>query len=80
MKKGQNGSSWTSEQSLMLGGNVHNTLPSSSTSSSLPSSSQVTSIDGVSFSEGDLLLQVDLRTYCCTSQESILQQEDAVEL
>ncbi|KAM9334157.1 aryl hydrocarbon receptor-like [Symphorus nematophorus] len=72
MKKGPNGSSWTSERSLMFGGNVPSTLPpssttsttqpssssSSSSSSSVPtSSSQVTSIDGVSFSEGDLLLQ-----------------------
>uniref|UniRef100_A0A3Q1IKW2 Aryl hydrocarbon receptor n=1 Tax=Anabas testudineus TaxID=64144 RepID=A0A3Q1IKW2_ANATE len=55
MKKGQNGSNWTSERSLMFGGNIQNapTPPSSS----MPSSSQVTSIDGVSFSEGDLLLQ-----------------------
>ncbi|KAM6957984.1 aryl hydrocarbon receptor-like [Tautogolabrus adspersus] len=62
MKKGQNGSSWTSERSLMFGGNVQNTLPSSSTTSTNVSttsstSSQVTSLDGVSFSEGDLLLQ-----------------------
>ncbi|XP_040888165.1 aryl hydrocarbon receptor 2 [Toxotes jaculatrix] len=62
MKKSQNGSSWTSERSLMFGGNVQNTLTPSSTtpsttSSSSPFSSQVTSIDGVSFSEGDLLLQ-----------------------
>ncbi|XP_051284335.1 aryl hydrocarbon receptor [Dicentrarchus labrax] len=63
MKKGQNGSSWTSERSRMFGGSVQNALPSSSTtstpssSSSLASASQVTSIDGVSFSEGDLLLQ-----------------------
>jgi len=46
MKKGQNGSS---ERSLMFGGNIP---PSSS------SFSQVTSIDGVKFNEGDLLLQV----------------------
>ncbi|XP_056287347.1 aryl hydrocarbon receptor 2 isoform X2 [Pseudoliparis swirei] len=45
MKKGQNGSS---ERSLMFGGNIP---PSSS------SFSQVTSIDGVKFNEGDLLLQ-----------------------
>lgn len=63
MKKGQNGSSWTSERSLMFGGNVQSALPPSvaaavpSSSSSLASSSQVTSLDGVSFSEGDLLLQ-----------------------
>ncbi|KAK5847743.1 hypothetical protein PBY51_016848 [Eleginops maclovinus] len=54
MKKGQNGSSWSSERSLMFGGNVQNarTPPTPSLSSS-----QVTSIDGVNFSEGDLLLQ-----------------------
>uniref|UniRef100_A0A3Q3F141 Aryl hydrocarbon receptor 2 n=1 Tax=Labrus bergylta TaxID=56723 RepID=A0A3Q3F141_9LABR len=64
MKKGQNGLSWTSERSLMFGGNIQNTLPSSSTTSTAVStnssstaSSQITSIDGVSFSEGDLLLQ-----------------------
>ncbi|KAK1876344.1 Aryl hydrocarbon receptor [Dissostichus eleginoides] len=54
MKKGQNGSSWSSERSLMYGGNVQNALTPSTPS--LPSS-QRTSIDGVSFSEGDLLLQ-----------------------
>ncbi|CAJ1086912.1 aryl hydrocarbon receptor-like [Xyrichtys novacula] len=54
MKKGQNGSSWTGDRSLMFGGNVQSTLPPSST---ISSSSQVNSIDGVSFSEGDLLLQ-----------------------
>ncbi|XP_074520500.1 aryl hydrocarbon receptor 2 [Halichoeres trimaculatus] len=52
MKKGQNGSSWTSERSLMFGGNVQNAVPPTPAASS-----QVTSIDGVSFSEGDLLLQ-----------------------
>ncbi|XP_071320931.1 aryl hydrocarbon receptor 2 [Trachinotus anak] len=59
MKKNQNGSSWTSERSLMFGGNVQNArTPSSTSSSSSPfSSSLVTSLDGVSFSEGDLLLQ-----------------------
>ncbi|XP_035484488.1 aryl hydrocarbon receptor 2 [Scophthalmus maximus] len=62
MKKGQNGSSWTSEGSLMFGGNVQNTLtPSATTTSTSPLSSiftsQVTSIDGVGFSEGELLLQ-----------------------
>ncbi|XP_018516801.1 aryl hydrocarbon receptor [Lates calcarifer] len=61
MKKSQNGSSWTSERSLMFGGSVPNALtPPSSTSTSSPSmtfTSQVTSIDGVGFSEGDLLLQ-----------------------
>ncbi|XP_070786487.1 aryl hydrocarbon receptor 2 isoform X2 [Enoplosus armatus] len=61
MKKGQNGSSWTSERGLMFRGSVQNTLTPSSTTStpsfSSASSTQVTSIDGVSFSEGDLLLQ-----------------------
>ncbi|KAK9524194.1 hypothetical protein VZT92_018051 [Zoarces viviparus] len=53
MKKGQNSSSLTSERSLMFGGNV----PSAPTPSTSSSSSQVASIDGVGFSEGDLLLQ-----------------------
>ncbi|TKS66354.1 Aryl hydrocarbon receptor [Collichthys lucidus] len=57
MKKGQNGTSWTSERSLMYGGNGPSTLPSSSTASATAGTSQVTSIDGVSFSEGLLLLQ-----------------------
>ncbi|KAK2917362.1 aryl hydrocarbon receptor-like [Channa argus] len=59
MKKGQNGSSWSRERSLMFGGNVQNvSTPSACVSSTaLPSSSQVTAIDGVTFSEGDLLLQ-----------------------
>ncbi|XP_023282728.1 aryl hydrocarbon receptor-like [Seriola lalandi dorsalis] len=60
MKKNQNGSSWTSERSLMFGGNVPNALtPSAATTNSTSSSpfAHVTSIDGVSFSEGDLLLQ-----------------------
>ncbi|KAM6893467.1 aryl hydrocarbon receptor 2 [Xenentodon cancila] len=48
MKAGQSGSSWNSERSLMFGG-----APAPSASSS----SLSTSIDGVSFSEGDLLLQ-----------------------
>ncbi|XP_078100227.1 aryl hydrocarbon receptor 2 [Sander vitreus] len=60
MKKGQNGSSWTSERSLMFRENVQ-TPPSatsaSSSSSSLTPSGEVTSIDGVRFTEGDLLLQ-----------------------
>ncbi|KAF3857290.1 hypothetical protein F7725_009149 [Dissostichus mawsoni] len=43
MKKGQNGSSWSSERSLMYGGNVQNALTPSTPS--LPSS-QRTSIDG----------------------------------
>lgn len=62
MKKGLNGSSWSSERSLMFGGNIQNTLTPSSTtptsSAAAAATSQVTSIDGVSFSEGDLLLQV----------------------
>uniref|UniRef100_UPI0037E82E76 aryl hydrocarbon receptor-like n=1 Tax=Semicossyphus pulcher TaxID=241346 RepID=UPI0037E82E76 len=58
MKKGQNGSSWSSERSFMFGGNVQNTLPpSSSTTTTVSPSTDVTSLDGVSFSEGDLLLQ-----------------------
>ncbi|XP_038571338.1 aryl hydrocarbon receptor 2 [Micropterus salmoides] len=61
MKKGLNGSSWSSERSLMFGGNIQNTLTPSSTtptsSAAAAATSQVTSIDGVSFSEGDLLLQ-----------------------
>ncbi|XP_042336946.1 aryl hydrocarbon receptor-like [Plectropomus leopardus] len=58
MKKGQNGSSWTREQSLVFGGNNQNaSTPSSTSTSSSSSSGQVTSIDGVSFTEGDLLLQ-----------------------
>nr|XP_033471603.1 aryl hydrocarbon receptor 2 [Epinephelus lanceolatus] len=54
MKKGQNGTSWTSERSLMFGVNAQSTPTPSSTASM---SHQVTSIDGVSFTEGDLLLQ-----------------------
>nr|XP_054590504.1 aryl hydrocarbon receptor 2 isoform X1 [Nothobranchius furzeri] len=50
MKSSQSGNSWTGDQSRMFGGNVQ-------TSSALSSSSKVASIDGVSFSEGDLLLQ-----------------------
>lgn len=49
----------------MFGGNVSNALtPSAATTISSGSSfaSQVTSIDGVSFSEGDLLLQVKKKT------------------
>uniref|UniRef100_A0A673A9M0 Aryl hydrocarbon receptor n=1 Tax=Sphaeramia orbicularis TaxID=375764 RepID=A0A673A9M0_9TELE len=58
MKKGQNGLSWSSERSLMFGSNVPNAMTSCSTGSApAVSSSQVTSIDGISFSEGDLLLQ-----------------------
>uniref|UniRef100_A0A1A7WQU1 Aryl hydrocarbon receptor n=2 Tax=Iconisemion striatum TaxID=60296 RepID=A0A1A7WQU1_9TELE len=52
MKSSQSGSSWTGDQSLMFGGNVQTPTPSA-----LSSSSEVASIDGVSFSEGDLLLQ-----------------------
>ncbi|XP_075871199.1 uncharacterized protein LOC142881047 [Nelusetta ayraudi] len=50
LKKGQNGSSWTSQQNSMS----QNPLPPSG---SLALTSRVTSIDGVSFSEGDLLLK-----------------------
>uniref|UniRef100_A0AAQ6ACH0 Aryl hydrocarbon receptor 2 n=1 Tax=Amphiprion ocellaris TaxID=80972 RepID=A0AAQ6ACH0_AMPOC len=65
LKASQSSSSWTSERSLMFGGSSQNAAvpPSSSSSSSTSSSSVqppsavVTSIDGVSFSEGDLLLQ-----------------------
>ncbi|XP_047211854.1 aryl hydrocarbon receptor 2 isoform X2 [Girardinichthys multiradiatus] len=53
MKAGPNGSSWTSERD-MFGGNVQR----AQTSSLLSSFSTVsTSIDGVRFSEGELLLQ-----------------------
>ncbi|XP_077426328.1 uncharacterized protein LOC144054846 isoform X2 [Vanacampus margaritifer] len=48
LKNGQNGSS---KRSPILGGDVQNALMSST------GTSQVSSIDGVSFSEGDLLLQ-----------------------
>ncbi|XP_068165145.1 aryl hydrocarbon receptor-like [Antennarius striatus] len=68
MKKGLKGSSWTCDRGHVFGGNVKNALPpnptapapapsSSSSSSSSSSNSQVASIDGVSFSEGELLLQ-----------------------
>ncbi|KAG7503574.1 aryl hydrocarbon receptor-like [Solea senegalensis] len=65
MAKPQNGSNWAADSSLMFGGNVQKTLApsstttssSSSSSSSSPFSSRVTSIDGVGFTEGDLLLQ-----------------------
>ncbi|XP_077958922.1 aryl hydrocarbon receptor 2 isoform X2 [Gasterosteus aculeatus] len=53
MKKGHNASSWTSAQSLALGGPP----TPSSCSTAPPSSSEATSIDGVGFDEGDLLLQ-----------------------
>uniref|UniRef100_H2RJ48 Aryl hydrocarbon receptor n=1 Tax=Takifugu rubripes TaxID=31033 RepID=H2RJ48_TAKRU len=56
IKNGQNGSSWNSERSIMFG-KISTPLPSSSNPSSSSGSSQSTSIDGVSFSEGDLLLQ-----------------------
>ncbi|XP_028319229.1 aryl hydrocarbon receptor-like [Gouania willdenowi] len=56
MKAGQSSSSWSRERSLVFGGNAPNPLPSSS-SSIAPPPSVVASIDGVSFSEGDLLLQ-----------------------
>ncbi|XP_008284112.1 aryl hydrocarbon receptor-like [Stegastes partitus] len=64
LKVGQSSSSWTSERSLMFGGASQNAAlpPSTSSSSSSAAAVQpppavVTSIDGVSFSEGDLLLQ-----------------------
>ncbi|XP_069020045.1 aryl hydrocarbon receptor 2 isoform X1 [Embiotoca jacksoni] len=59
IKSGQNSSSWT-ERSLMFGGNIQKALaPSSSTpaSSISPSFTVAKALDGVSFSEGDLLLQ-----------------------
>ncbi|XP_037331357.2 aryl hydrocarbon receptor-like [Pungitius pungitius] len=53
MKKGHSACSWTGEGSLALGA-----APTpSSFSGTPPSSSRATSIDGVSFDEGDLLLQ-----------------------
>lgn len=63
MKMGQNNnSSYSSERSIMFGGNsASSALQPSSATSTAPSSfttSTVTSIDGVNFSEGDLLLQV----------------------
>ncbi|XP_076022060.1 aryl hydrocarbon receptor-like [Genypterus blacodes] len=61
MKKGPNGTSWSNHRSLMFREINQNSLPLSCiappTSSSHLSSSEVASIDGVSFSEGDLLLQ-----------------------
>lgn len=51
MKGGPNGSGWSSERDLMFGGNAG--TPSAPSSFS----TVATSIDGVSFSEGDLLLQ-----------------------
>ncbi|XP_059184050.1 aryl hydrocarbon receptor-like [Centropristis striata] len=60
IKKGQNGSSWTSERNLMFRGNAQtpsSTTSTSSASAALASVSEVTSIDGVRFTEGDLLLQ-----------------------
>ncbi|XP_038153432.1 aryl hydrocarbon receptor-like [Cyprinodon tularosa] len=54
VKASPNGTSWTGDRDLMLGGNN----PSAQTNSHSTSFSTVaTSIDGVSFSEGDLLLQ-----------------------
>lgn len=68
MKKGQNGSSWSSERSLMYGGNVQNALTPPTPSLA---SSQRTSIDGVSFSEGDLLLQVThMLVVVCSREKS----------
>ncbi|CAN9498159.1 unnamed protein product [Ophioblennius macclurei] len=59
LKASQSNSSWTSERSLMFGGNIPNVLTPSTSSSSANSTSNsvVASIDGVSFSEGDLLLR-----------------------
>ncbi|KAM9327810.1 aryl hydrocarbon receptor 2 [Pholidichthys leucotaenia] len=61
MKMGQNNSSWSSERSLMFGGNGQTKLTPSSSGSVIPtsssSSSMMTSIDGVTFSEGDFLLR-----------------------
>lgn len=63
MKTGQNknSNSYTSERSIMFGGNSQSSaLQPSSAASTAPSSfttSTVTSIDGVNFSEGELLLQ-----------------------
>uniref|UniRef100_A0A3B5MMT3 Aryl hydrocarbon receptor n=1 Tax=Xiphophorus couchianus TaxID=32473 RepID=A0A3B5MMT3_9TELE len=54
MKAGPNGSSWSSEQERLFGGNVQSAAPPSLSASF---STVTTSIDGVSFSEGDLLLQ-----------------------
>ncbi|KAM4602025.1 aryl hydrocarbon receptor-like [Polymixia lowei] len=54
MKKGPDSSSWPGQRRGVLGG----TAPSSLAPTSMSSSSMVTSIDGVTFSEGDLLLQV----------------------
>lgn len=64
MKTGQNknSNSYTSERSIMFGGNSQSSaLQPSSAASTAPSAfttSTVTSIDGVNFSEGELLLQV----------------------
>uniref|UniRef100_A0A087YM14 Aryl hydrocarbon receptor n=1 Tax=Poecilia formosa TaxID=48698 RepID=A0A087YM14_POEFO len=54
MKAGPNGSGWSSERELLFGGNVQSAAPPSLSASF---STVTTSIDGVSFSEGDLLLQ-----------------------
>lgn len=60
--KGVNASSWTSERSPMFGGHAHSVTSPFSTS--LPTAHQVTSIDGVSFCEGELLLQVREELVC----------------
>ncbi|XP_054631111.1 aryl hydrocarbon receptor 2 [Dunckerocampus dactyliophorus] len=62
LKNGANTSSWHSNHSVVAEeGDVQNTLTprtlTATTSTTTPSTSLVTSIDGVSFSEGDLLLQ-----------------------
>nr|XP_057908306.1 aryl hydrocarbon receptor 2 [Doryrhamphus excisus] len=67
LKNGANRSSWYNNHSPVAEGDAQNTpmpctltaTPSTATpSTATPSTSLVTSIDGVSFSEGDLLLQV----------------------
>ncbi|XP_030600907.1 aryl hydrocarbon receptor 2 [Archocentrus centrarchus] len=64
MKMGQSNSSYSSERSLMFGGNGQSSaLPPCSSTSTTPSSfttspsSTATSIDGVTIAEGELLLQ-----------------------
>ncbi|KAL6115137.1 uncharacterized protein ACO6RY_00062 [Pungitius sinensis] len=54
MKKGHGACSWTGEGSLALGGAP---TPSGSAAAPPSSSTRATSIDGVGFDEGDLLLQ-----------------------
>ncbi|XP_054878815.1 aryl hydrocarbon receptor-like [Poeciliopsis prolifica] len=54
LKTGPNGSGWNGERELLFGGNVQSAAPPSL---STAFSAVTTSIDGVSISEGDLLLQ-----------------------